>query len=288
MGLFAGSTVTVMVEREDKILNLQGRLTENISYRNKDNLSVFGPEGPIYHEKDGFEYAWKPWYDNFQRLAETVLAGWDHTLGYDTRKLRTEIEAFVERIVFLEKTYPGQFARSVREDLGAMFTMVAGEKRELSPADLEYRQLGKKRANQVAQAADTALSAFLAEVGDKLIPEPFPAPDPFQEDYKSWIGKIARMPEIGDDDLLLEVKGSWYYIRGSQGAYLVDRHAASTKPLYAATDKYIEQVHPYLRKKRITMIGIIEELPALVSDVRRSITVVGLRLRPIAALLNDA
>ncbi|MCI0396714.1 MAG: hypothetical protein L0332_32440 [Chloroflexi bacterium] len=287
-GLGAGDPVTILVERKGELLTLEGRLVEQRLYRSADGVPILGDGGPITHEKDGFDYAWNAWYNNFRKLAETVLAGWDYTVAYDTRKLRQEIEPFRERVEFLERTYPGPFARAVREDFEAMLETIAGEKREIAEHDLEYRRLGELRAAQVSQAADAAYQAFLAEVAGDLIAEPFPAPDPFREDTRDWIGKVVKLPEIGDRDLLLEVKRSWYQVRGSQGVYLIDRHAEAIRPLYAAVNKYTEQVNPYLRQRRFAFIGLIEPLPALVSDATRNVTVVGLRLRPVGALVGDA
>ena len=43
---------------------------------------------------------------------------------------------------------------------------------------------------------DAAFKSFLVEVADQMIAEPFPAPNPFREDYHDRIGKVVRLPEI--------------------------------------------------------------------------------------------
>jgi hypothetical protein len=286
-GLAAGDAVVVTVERAGQRATLTGQLVETQTYRNADGKLLLGEGGPVRYDRDGFDYDWQAWYNQFQDLAKSVLAGWDYTLAYDTGKLRDQIEPFRVRVEFLEKTYPGAFAHAAREDFDAMLAMVAGEPRELHQADLLYRELGEQRAAQVALAADAAYRAMLVELTGKTVPEPFPAPDPFAEDIRDWVGKIVRLPEIGDRELVLEVKRSWYRVGGSRGLYLIDRQAESMQALYAGLSKYIEQVHPGLRQRRLAFIGEVEPTPALVSDVRGR-TEVGLRARPTGTLVTDA
>jgi hypothetical protein len=57
--------------------------------------------------------------------------------------------------------------------------------------------------------------------------------------------------------------------------------------LYAATDRYAEKVNPFFSGSRLRFFGVIDAIPALVSDVVRNTTVVGLTIRPIAALFTD-
>jgi hypothetical protein len=289
LGLGVGDAVTAVVVRGGQRQTLTGRLTEPTgTLRNAEGQPILGEGGPVRHAKDGFDYDWQAWYNQFQDLAQSVLAGWDATVGYDTRLLRERIVPLGERVAFLGRTYPGAFARAVREDYDAMLAMVAGEQRTLAPADLEYRQLGEQRAAQVAQAAEGAYQAMLAELAGEMVAEPFPAPDPFAEDIRGWVGKVVQLPEIGDRDLVLEVKRSWYRVGGSRGLYLLDRHAESMQPLYVGLSKYIEQVHPGLRQRRLAFVGAVEPAPALVSDLRRGSTDVGLRVRTVGVLVTDA
>lgn len=289
LGLWAGDAVTAVVVRGGARETLAGRLTAPSStLRSASGEPLLGEGGPVRHAKDGFEYDWQSWYNQFQDMARSVLAGWDYTAGYDNHQLRAQIEPWDQRVAFLERTYPGPFALAAREDYDAMLAMVAGERRELGEADLEYRQLGAQRATQVTQAAEAAYQAMLAELSGERVAEPFPAPDPFAEDTRGWVGKVVVLPEIGDRDLVLEVKRSWYRISGGRGLYLLDRHADSMWPLFAGLTKYIEQVHPGLRQRRLAFVGVVEPTPALVSDVRRGRTEVGLRVRPVGALVTDA
>ena len=68
----------------------------------------------------------------------------------------------------------------------------------------------------------------------------------------------------------------------------MDRHADGIKRLYAATDEYTEIVDPEFRDYRATIVGVVRPEPALVSDAYRNITVSGMRVEPLAALVTNA
>ena len=194
LGLDAGDSVALQVERDGRVLTVEGELTENRTTRDAQGRRSFGEDGPAEGEKDGFDYAWRPWYGRFDDLVETILLGWDYTVGYDTRRLAERLEPFRERVEFPQAHYPSAFAQAVRHDFDAAREMLAGEPRELTEEDLAYRQLGEIRAGQITGAADRAWEAFLAEMGDDLVEDPFPVPDSFEEDLTPWGCKIVRLP----------------------------------------------------------------------------------------------
>jgi len=292
LGLVAGDELSVDVERTDgehagEVVRLTGRLVENRSYRDAEDRRSFGDDGPAHSEKDGFDYAWHPWYQKLQDLAQTVLAGWDYTASFDSRRYAERVEPFRDRVAFLEERYPGAFARAARADLDGMTAIVAGEPRELSDEDLAYRQLGDIRAERVTAAAEAAWEAFRGELGDDVLAAPLPLPDPFEEDVSAFVGRVVELPEIGDRDLLYETTRSWYRIGGgSRGTYLIDRHGDEIRGLYTASDHYVEKVDPLLDQRRITFVGRVEEKPVLAVDAVKNLTAVALAVRPMAALVK--
>ncbi|HEX6200976.1 MAG TPA: hypothetical protein VF150_11975, partial [Thermoanaerobaculia bacterium] len=295
-GLAAGDPVTLTVERTDPLgrvvetASVSGTLTENRSYRDAEGRRSYGEDGPPEGEKDGFPYAWRPWYQQLEQLGRTVLMGWDRTVGYDTRRLAAELETFRERVAFLGERYPGRFARAVQEDFQAMERMLSGEPRELSPEALSYRQLGDVRAAEITQAADRAYEVFLAELageGHEVIEAPFPVPDAFEEDVSAFVGKVVRLPEIGDREILFETQRSWYRFGRSQGLYVIERQAEATQGLFVATDEYIEKVDPNLKSRRLAFTGVVLPQPALVTDLKYHQTVVALRVRPLGVLVTN-
>lgn len=296
LGLEAGQAITLHVERQPAIggpgerLSFTAPLVDNQTTRDAEGRRAFGEDGPAHGEKDGFTYAYSAWYEKFRDLVETVLLGWDYTSGYDTRRLAERLEEHRARVEHLAASYPGAFARAAREDFDAALAMLAGEARELTQADLEYRKLGDVRGAQVSEAADRALAGYLAaaeEAGAGFVDAPFPVPNAFEVDVSELVGRRIRLPEIDDRDLLLEAKRSWYRFGRSQGLYVISRQDPATRPLFRAVDEYIEKVDPNLGRRRLTFFGAIEASPALVCDVRRSQTEVALRVRPLAALVTD-
>lgn len=277
----------LLVVRDDKELTITGKLGGYRTYKNADGNRTLGDGGPIEYEKDGFDYAWGAWYRQFIDLAKQTLAGWDYFASTNTASLAERIPPFVPRIEFFEKKYPGAFAKALREDLEAMKLAVAGERRELTEADLAYRTLGEARAAQAAAAADAAFKTFMSEVESSLMKNPPSAPNPFKEDTRALVGQTIKLPEVARQQLLFETRRSWYWSGSGSGGWLIDRHADGLKPLYAATDEYIEKVDPYFRDYQVLFVGTVRPEPALVSDAHRNITVSGLRVEPIAALITS-
>src|SRR5262245_5324845 len=180
--------LTLLVPRGDDTVAIEGRLGAYRSYKNAEGKRMLSENGPVGYEKDGFEYAWEAWYRQFVDLAKVILAGWDYYVGTNTRNQAEQMKPFADRIAYLEEHYPSPLARAVREDYQAMQRMTAGEKRDLSAADIAYRTLGDTRATAVTAAADQAFAALLAEVDAMLMKDPPPSPNPFTEDTRPLAG----------------------------------------------------------------------------------------------------
>jgi len=280
----AGDRLVLTLLRDGEEVEVEGRLVENRSTRDADGRRAFGEDGPAHSEKDGFDYSWASWYDRFQDLAETVLLGWDYTAGFDSRRYATQQAEHAERVAFLADNYPGAFATAVGDDFAAMTAILSGEPRELSEDDLEYRRLGEIRAAKVTAAADAAWEAFRGELGDDLLAEPLPLPNPFEEDVSAFVGKTVELPEIGDRDLVYETQRSWYKVgRDADGCYFLDRHGSAIRGLYAASSRYVEKVDPFMENRRVVFVGVVEPQATMVVDTVRNQTLLGLRVRPIAA-----
>lgn len=287
LGLDAGDRVELHVERDGEALTITGTLVAPALHRDAEGKRALAPEGPALSAKDEFASAWGSWYDRLRDLQETILGGWDATVGYDTRALAERLAESDARVSALAERYPGPFARAVADDMERCRRLLAGEERTLSDADLAWRELGARRAAAVSEAADAAFAALLAELGDALHEPPFPAPRAFEDDATPLVGKVVRLPEVGDRDVLRESRRSWFQIGQSQGVYLLDRTGTSMHPLWAARDRYIEAVDPTFSEQRIAFVGRVEPKLALVSDPRRGITVGGLRTAPLGALVAD-
>lgn len=280
-----GDPLSLLVERGAELVEIPGKLTGSTTYRNAEGQRCFGEAGPVQHEKDGYEYSWSAWYDQFVDLARHVLMGWDYTVGYDTRRLRTQLGEHEERVAVLQQRYPSSFATRVREDYEAMHATLAGEQRELSEADIAYRELGTIRAATISATCDQAWSRFLEGFGEQLITEAFPAPKALEEDFSHLVGRVVLLPPATSRDLIVETANSWYLLGRSQGIYLVNRRTPEIRGLYQATDSYIEMVNPYLRDRRIVFVGVVQEQPAMVSANGR--TASGIVVLPLGARVES-
>jgi hypothetical protein len=280
--------LTLTVLRNDKEIEITGKIGGSRTYKDAGGKRTLGEGGPIEYEKDGFDYDWGSWYRQFVDMAKTALAGWDYFSGTNTKNLLERIQPFAERVAFFEKKYPGALAKAMREDYEAMKVTVAGEPRPLTEADTAYRALGEARAAQATAAADAAFQSFLAEVDGVLLKDFPSAPNPFTQDVRPLIGKTVRLPEVGRQQLLFETRRSWYWSGSGGGGYLLDRHSDGMKRLFAATNDYTEKVDPYFREFKVVFVGVVQPEPTLVSDAFRGITVTGLKVDPLAALISNA
>jgi len=279
--------LTLTVLRDGKEISVTGKIGGNRSYKNDAGQRILGDGGPVEFENDGLGYAWGAWYRQFVEDAKVCLSGWDYFAGVNTKGLMERLAPHAARVEFLEKKYPGGFAKAVREDYEAMKTLVAGEPRTLSAADTAYRTLGEARAGQVTLAADVAFKAFLEEVKDALMKDPPRAPDSFAEDTRALVGKIIQLPEVGRQQILFETRKSWYWAGSGSGGYLLNRQSEAMSRLFQGTSDYTEKVDPYFRDFKVVFVGVIQPEPTLVADSLRGITVSGLRVEPWAALVTN-
>jgi|GEM_PF-1111784 len=283
-----GDTASLLVERDGEPVEIIGKFAPRGLVRGEDGKRRFGAIGPVTSDKDGFTYDWQSWYRSFESEGAYILAGWDAIAGYDSRRYLAQVREWEPRLQILRDTYPGPFADAVEEDWQAMLQATEGEVREISDADLEYRKLGELRAAQVSQAADAAREAFLQEIGEALLAAPFPVPDPLEGDLGALEGKILELPELTYRSLVYETQRSYYRAGDrSKGSYVLDRHDPVLHLYFAAKDRYIEKVDPYLDDVAITFYGRVQEMPALVTDLKRNETFVALRVTPVAVWVEN-
>jgi len=292
-GLGPGDPVTVTVDRDGRVFEIEGRLREAEVYKDANGARWLSPEGPPARERDGFRSPWSIWYDDFEEKAEFVIGNALY-VGIDTESELKRIEEsdFAERIAFLEQNYPGPFAEAVRGDYETMLTILRGEPRMLTDEDLEYRRLGELRIAQVGEAGDAALDAFAAEVGGDLIAESFPLPDIAEGDLTPYVGKLVRLPKVGRRQLIFESEAhsTYSFFRAGsdrEGYYLVDRLEPAMKSAYFAVVRYEDKVSPDMRYLDFEFFGRIKETPVLAYDVITDKLYTGLAVAPVAAMVVD-
>ena len=185
-----GAPLTLTIRRRNypgagwKQIDISGRILATRSWRDAENNPIFGPGGPVCMvQEEGLNSSWSNWYDdNFIRQLADILDG-----GLERPSLNTryELQRLLERkamLDFLVAHYPGPFADAVKADYLAALAIVAGDKKEIAAADLEYRREEDERVRTVAGKAQAAWNAFTAAHAPETIPA-FPAI------FESYLGR---------------------------------------------------------------------------------------------------
>jgi hypothetical protein len=268
-------------------VDVRGQVLANRQYRSADNRPLMAPNGPQRMASDGFDSAWSSFYESergFVRLATRVLDGGFSNGKFDNRMLLADLLQWKPRVEYVLKHHPGPFATALSQDFEEVRRVLMGTKYTLGERELEYRQLGEKRAAQIAEVAKRARDAFLAAHSSETI-APFPAVDPIRGDRTQVAGKIVSLPPIQNRDWVMEA-GHCYLASGdsSNGFYFADCELPSMKRMFAATYRYQKLVSPRL-DETWTLIGTILPDPKML--VVRGRAAPGLRIDPIGAMAGD-
>jgi hypothetical protein len=188
------------------------------------------------------------------------------------------------RIDFLLKKSPGPFSKAPAVDFERARATLMGAKYAVAPAELEYRQIGEKRAQQIAEVAKTARQAFLKAHASELI-QAFPAIDPVRDDRKKVAGKWVALPTIRNRDWVMEADRC-YMVSGQYGDgwYFTPCDQPAMARLMAARLRYEKIVNPSLDES-YALVGRILPEPKML--VMRGSTITGLRIEPVAATVGD-
>lgn len=289
-----GTAVTLTVLRRPAVgegiqqLQITGKVLAERSYRSASNQPLLGPGGPQrMFQNDGFSSSWASWYEEergFARFGERVLDGGFRSGRITSRSLLRDLLEWQDRVDLLVKRYPGPFSRAVSEDFERLRALLTGTRYTLTPEELEYRQLGEKRMEEIRAEAKKAREAFLAAHAKELI-EPFPAVDPVRGDRSKVTGKLVALPEIFNRDWVMEADHC-YLASGdsSRGHYFIDCELPSMARLYGARHRYEKLVAPRLAES-YTVIGRILPDPKLL--VARSRATPGLQVDPVGVTVGD-
>ena len=290
LGKTIGDRVRLLVERDGRRFEVSGELRQAASYRNAEGKRILGPDGPVRGDKDGFEYNWQSWYSTFVREMAPIL-GWPLYVSFDSCQKSDWLKdlGFAERVAFLDLHYPGPFARAAAADWAAAEKILAGEPRTLPEGALEYRNLGKIRAEQVTVAADAASAAFRKEIEAELLAEIFPVPQSPLSDIASPAGKTVALPPTDEVifESLVHPQTAFFHVGESgRGSYLVDRKTDKMHALYAAIDRYVNSVLPEFSDAEFTFFGRVAEVPVIAYDVRRNRSIYGHEVDLLAAVVE--
>jgi len=291
-----GTAVTLTVHRRSPTgtghvtVPIKGKVLAERGYRNAENREVYGPGGPQrMYQNDGFDTAWSSWYEferGYARFCERVLDDGFSSGRITSRTMLAELMESKPRIDFLLKRYPGPFSKAAAEDFALTLAVLSGTKYTVTPRELEYRQIGEKRAQQIAAEAKTARAAFMKAHAAELI-EPFPAIDPIRDDRSKVAGKLIALPAISNRDWVMEADRC-YMTSGQQGQgwYFIACDQPAMKRLMGARHRYQKVVTPTLAES-YSIVGRIVPEPKML--VLRGRPTTGLRVELAAVTAgNDA
>jgi hypothetical protein len=286
-GLRDGSSLTLSVLRRavegSERLEIRGAVRNLRRYTSASNARLLDRNGPAALEKDGFNQNWEFWYEDWKRFAErALLDGWVNRM--DSRRLLTELLQYEPRVSLLERKYPGAFAQNVRSDYEATRAVLEGEVFEIKASDLEYRQLGEKRAAQVASAAKQSWAATLESVKSQVIPA-FPSVNPLEARDKV-VGKLVVLGPIKSQDWVSDA-GRCFLRAGdhTKGLYFVDCQNPAVRRLYEAQFRYQRSVNPKLNEVHSFIARILDTPRMLIVDNRAAI---GLMVEPLVVKVSEA
>jgi hypothetical protein len=271
-GARAGQTVVLTVLRGEERLDISARLLPERLYRAGDKAAL-APGGPVRLENDGFDGAWSMWYENFvKRMSYVLDYAWVRT-EFDNRAALVEHDEWRSRIEWVERHHPGDFARRLRTDWEAVRVNLAGT--AVESVDLEYRELGAKRLEEVTEAAVAAHAEFMAALGDTVIPA-FPVPD--LEHHAAAVGNVVELPVIREREIVNDLGETYAVVTAPEGGYYLVHLSGSpqVRGLYALAARFRGMVNPTLTEEHRYIGGI--------SDQRRMIT---FRDRPIVGVMVD-
>jgi hypothetical protein len=271
-GAQAGQTVTLTVLRGEEQLEVAAKLLAERLYRQGDKPAL-APGGPVRLENDGFDGPWMSWYENFvKRMSYVLDYAWVRTV-FDNRAALAEHDEWLPRIEYVEQHHPGDFARILRADWEAVRAYLAGA--PVDAVDLEYRDLGAKRLEQVRAAAVAGHAELTAALADRII-DAFPVPT--LEQHAAAVGKVVELPVVQEREIVNDLGQTYAVAASPTGEYylvLLSGNPA-VRALYATTERFRGNVNPSLAERH-QYIGAI-------SEQRRMIT---FRDRPIVGVLVD-
>lgn len=267
--------VRLKVMRGEQTLEITGKLHPEYFYYDNKGRPAIGPGGPprLAHGEQYTE--WSMWYERLVWKMSYILDGaWDWRSINNRRELQ-EHDAHKGRIDYLLKVYPGPFADAAKSDWAAVRENLLGKLTD--KVDLEYREIGAKRAEIVKQEAGRAWAQYQKEHASEMVP-PFPVDI---NKRKSVAGKMVELPWITMREIVSDL-GKSYAVLGSfsDGFYIAPLSNPEIHSFYTTMYRYKTQINPRLGE-RYQYVGRILDEPRMIAFQGRPVT--GLSIKVVAA-----
>lgn len=272
-----GQKVTLTVVRDGETLKIDGVVRADRYYTTAGGQRAVASPGPEAMAKDGFDETWLFWDEGFVKEMQAAQeVGWQ-------RNTREQLANFLDqapRIDFLVKTYPGPYAKAMKEDFDATIEYLKGTKYDLTVEDLAYRSLSKTRVQDAIALATKARDEFLAKASAVELGS-LPAIDPIRGDRKSVQGKVVKLPALTE---ISEAGHGWFWAPGAGGSiYLIDEQSKSFIAILRAIMRFRELVNPSVNDT-YEAIGRVTGEPTMVVMGNKVYT--GIVVEVIAALVD--
>lgn len=267
--------VRLKVMRGEQTLEITGKLHPEYFYYDGKGRPALGPGGPPRLAPGEQFTQWSMWYEKLVWKMSYILDGaWDWRSINNRRELE-EHDDHKERIDYLLKTYPGPFADAVKSDWTAVRESLLGKLTD--KIDLEYREIGAKRAEIVKQEAARAWTQYQKEHASETVPA-FPVDVNKRE---SIVGRLVELSWITMREIVSDL-GKSYAVAGSfsDGFYIAPLSNPDIYGFYETMHRYKTQINPRLGE-RYQYVGRVLDEPRMISFQGRPIT--GLLIKVVAA-----
>jgi hypothetical protein len=277
-----GDRIVLTVVRDGKEFDIEGQLRAHRFYYTAEGKTAIAPGGPERMVNDGFSGPWSGWYEQTTKEWSYILNdGWNRYNLNNRQKLAEQLEN-EPRLQYLQDNYPGPFADTMRADYDRVIAYLRGKRYELTEDDLAYRELGEKRAQIAAEAAQTAWKNILNEVSGELITT-FPAPEP--DKREEVVGKIVELPWMIPRQMVNDL-GRTYGVFGGRydGYYFIDLNTEQGRRFFDIYYHYRGLVNPNLRERYGFLARILDE-PRMITYQGDAVT--GLLVDIVAARVGE-
>jgi hypothetical protein len=274
-GTKPGQSVQLKVMRGEQTIEITAKLHPDYFYYDSKGRPALGPGGPprLAHGEQFTE--WAMWYERLVWKMSYILDGaWDWR-SINNRREMEEHEAHKERVDYLLKMYPGPFADAVKSDWVVVREVLLGKLSD--KVDLEYREIGAKRAEIVKQEAARVWTQYQKENVSETVAS-FPVDVNKRE---SIVGKLVELPWITIREIVSDL-GKSYAVIGSfsDGFYIAPLSNPEIHSFYETMHRYKTQINPRLGE-RYQYVGRILDEPRMIAFQGRPIT--GLLIKVVAA-----
>jgi hypothetical protein len=279
-----GHATTVLLRRRGSIVEVSGAIRSERRWLGDDGRRTLGPGGPDYLASDGFtDGAWSGWYEKRVQFMSNVLdGGWMRRIN--SRNLLKEHMETWPRVEHYVNRYPGPFGDVLLADWEAVRDSLRGTRYVLGPSDLAYRELGEKRAAQVAAAARDARKEFLRTHAAELM-DGSTIPDPMSSDAREKAaGKLVALKPFRNSDWFNEGGKAWLCTGTPEACFFVEAGSPSMRKMFDAAWRYAKLVSAKLPEV-YSVIGRAGANPKML--VRRDVAWTGLVLDAAAVTVGD-